>query len=348
MKHRRISMLLVAGMALIITSCSKQQPQQAAPISVVAETVSNDAAELSTHYVGIVEEKTSTPVSFVGSGTLQKVYVEEGQAVRKGQLLAEMDATQTRNMLAAAQAQYDQATDALARLRQVHDAGSLPEMKWVEVQSQVAQAKSQLDIARKSLEDCRIYAPVNGVVGSLNFHAGSVVLTSEPVMSLLDISTVKVRVSIPEREISSIAPSTRSTVNVEATGRSYEGGRIEKGVSADAMSRTYDIRIHVKNAERKLLPGMVADVVLDTEGDDAHAESPLTLPVRCIQQQSGGQRFVWVADGGKAKACKVTTGQTVGNRIVISDGLKGGEQVIVEGWQKVGEGTAVKVSQSGK
>ena len=93
---------------------------------------------------------------------------------------------------------------------------------------------------------------------------------------------------------------------------------------------------------------MVADVVLDTEGDDAHAETPLTLPVRCIQQQSGGQRFVWVADGGKAKACKVTTGQTVGNRIVISDGLKGGEQVIVEGWQKVGEGTAVKVSLSGK
>ena len=72
------------------------------------------------------------------------------------------------------------------------------------------------------------------------------------------------------------------------------------------------------------------------------------LPVRCIQQRSGGQRFVWVADGGKAKACNVTTAQTVGNRIVIADGLKGGEQVIVEGWQKVGEGTAVKVSQSGK
>lgn len=348
MKHRRISMFLVAGMALILTSCHKQQPQQAAPISVVAETVSNDAADLSTHYVGIVEEKTSTPVSFVGSGTLQKVYVEEGQAVRKGQLLAEMDATQTRNMLAAAQAQYDQATDALARLRQVHDAGSLPEMKWVEVQSQVAQAKSQLDIARKSLEDCRIYAPVNGVVGSLNFHAGSVVLTSEPVMSLLDISTVKVRVSIPEREISSIAPSTRSTVNVEATGRSYEGGRIEKGVSADAMSRTYDIRIHVGNADRKLLPGMVADVVLAPDGNRSDTSAPLTLPVRCIQQRSGGQRFVWVADGGKAKACNVTTAQTVGNRIVIADGLKGGEQVIVEGWQKVGEGTAVKVSLSGK
>lgn len=348
MKHRRISMFLVAGMALILTSCHKQQPQQTAPISVVAETVSNDAADLSTHYVGIVEEKTSNPVSFVGSGTLQKVYVEEGQAVRKGQLLAEMDATQTRNMLAAAQAQYDQATDALARLRQVHDAGSLPEMKWVEVQSQVAQAKSQLDIARKSLEDCRIYAPVNGVVGSLNFHAGSVVLTSEPVMSLLDISTVKVRVSIPEREISSIAPSTRSTVNVEATGRSYEGGRIEKGVSADAMSRTYDIRIHVGNADRKLLPGMVADVVLAPDGNRSDASAPLTLPVRCIQQRSGGQRFVWVADGGKAKACNVTTAQTVGNRIVIADGLKGGEQVIVEGWQKVGEGTSVKVSQSGK
>ena len=60
-------MLLMAGMALITTSCGKQKPQQIAPISVVAETVSNDAAYLASHYVGIVEENTSTPVSFVGS-----------------------------------------------------------------------------------------------------------------------------------------------------------------------------------------------------------------------------------------------------------------------------------------
>ena len=341
-------MLLTTCMALITLSCSKKSPQEVAPISVVTETADHDATVRAPHFVGIVEEKTSTPVSFVGSGTLQKVYVEEGQHVSKGQLLAEMDATQNQNMLAATQAQYDQATDALARLQKVHDAGSLPEIKWVEVQSQVAQAKSQLEIARKALDDCRIYAPVSGVVGTLNFHAGSVVLTSEPVMSILDISTVKVRVSIPEREIAAISPTTRSTLKVEATGGTYEGGRIEKSISADAISRTYDIRIHVGNADRKLLPGMVADVLLSSADTDAEEAAPLTLPVRCVQQRSNGQRFVWVVNGNKVNACDVTTGETFGNRIVITEGLKGGEQIIVEGWQKVGEGTVVKASVSRK
>ena len=203
----------------------------------------------------------------------------------------------------------------------------------------------QLDIAKKNLADCRIYAPVSGVVGSLNFHAGSVVLTSEPIVSILDISTVKVRASIPEREISNLSAQTSTTIHVEAVGRSYEGGRIEKGVSADAITRTYDIRIHVKNADQKLLPGMIADVRMKPADDaaDATTAAAITLPIRCVQQYVGGGNFVWIVEANQAKARKIATGKTFGNRIVVAEGLKGGEKVIVDGWQKVGEGTAVAI-----
>lgn len=341
MRKSLIVTLLGSLLAVMVTSCGKKETAASAPLSVSVEEATPTEAYLEQHYVGIVEENTSTPVSFVGSGTLQRVCVEEGQAVSKGQLIAELDKTQAESLVAATQAQYDQAQDALQRLRQVYEAGSLPEVKWVEVQSQVAQAKSQLDIARKNLSDCRICAPVAGVVGSLNFHAGSVVLTSEPIVSILDISTVKVKVSIPEREISGLSTQTPTTIRVEAVGRSYEGGRIEKGVSADAVTRTYDIRIHVKNADRKLLPGMIADVQMKPAA--AATPAAITLPIRCVQQFTGGGQFVWVVEANQAKARWVTTGKAYGNRIVVTEGLKGGEKVIVDGWQKVGEGTPVAI-----
>ena len=345
MRKSLIVTLLGSLLAVMVTSCGKKETAASAPLSVSVEEATPTEAYLEQHYVGIVEENTSTPVSFVGSGTLQRVCVEEGQAVSKGQLIAELDKTQAESLVAATQAQYDQAQDALQRLRQVHEAGSLPDVKWVEVQSQVAQAKSQLDIAKKNLADCRIYAPVSGVVGSLNFHAGSVVLTSEPIVSILDISTVKVRASIPEREISNLSAQTSTTIHVEAVGRSYEGGRIEKGVSADAITRTYDIRIHVKNADRKLLPGMIADVRMKpaAAAADATTTAAITLPIRCVQQYVGGGNFVWIVEANQAKARKIATGKTFGNRIVVAEGLKGGEKVIVDGWQKVGEGTAVAI-----
>lgn len=345
MRNSLIVTLFGCLLAVMVTACGKKAPAASVPLSVSVEEATPTDAYLEQHYVGIVEENTSTPVSFVGSGTLQRVCVEEGQAVSKGQLIAELDMSQAKSLVAAAQAQYDQAQDALRRLRQVYEAGSLPEVKWVEVQSQVAQAKSQLDIAKKNLADCRIYAPVSGVVGSLNFHAGSVVLTSEPIVSILDISTVKVRASIPEREISNLSAQTSTTIHVEAVGRSYEGGRIEKGVSADAVTRTYDIRIHVKNADRKLLPGMIADVRMKPADDaaDATTTAAITLPIRCVQQYVGGGNFVWIVEANQAKARKIATGKTFGNRIVVAEGLKGGEKVIVDGWQKVGEGTAVAI-----
>lgn len=344
-----IKMMAVAVLGVVMTACSsKKEEKTVEPITVTTEVAAASSDYLDKTYVGTIEAKATTAVSFVGSGTMAKLYVSEGQRVGKGQLLAELDATQNNNMLAAAKASMAQANDALARMKQLHDAGSLPDMKWIEVQSQVAQAESQLRIAEKALADCKLIAPVSGVVGSVMFQAGSTVLTSEPVLTLVDISSVKVRVSIPEREIASVSAHTRSFIHVDALGRSYEGGSIEKGISADAMTHTYDIKINVPNGDGKLLPGMIANVKMATNSVNANGttvtsvRSAITVPIRCIQQAADGQRFVWLNNGGKAHRQDITIGDTYGNRVIIAEGLKGGESVIVEGYQKVGEGTEIK------
>ena len=291
-------------------------------------------------YVGIVEEREGTAVSFTSMGVVKRVLVSEGQSVSRGQLIAEMDDTQARNLLSGAEAAMAQANDALERYKMLHDNGSLPEVQWVEIQSKVAQAMSQLEIAKKNLADCRLTAPVSGIVGKKMIRAGETALPSQAVVTILDISSVKVRVSVPEAEISTITPSTPSTINVEAAQTTVSGGRIEKGVQADALTHTYEVRISVQNADRKLLPGMVASVAFAAAPSE-HAEQVM-LPITTVQKKTDGSLFVWaVANDSTAHRIAVTAGLTHGNRMVITSGIESGQRIVTEGYQKLSEGTKV-------
>ncbi|MBR2290941.1 MAG: biotin/lipoyl-binding protein, partial [Prevotella sp.] len=162
---------------LALSSCSeKKKDVVKAPTRVKTEVVSAASDSRGQSYVGIVEEREATAVSFTGMGVVKRVLVSEGQAVSRGQLIAEMDDTQARNLLSGAEAQMTQANDALERYKMLHDNGSLPEVQWVEIQSKVAQAKSQLEVARKNLADCRLVAPVGGIIGHKMIGAGETAL----------------------------------------------------------------------------------------------------------------------------------------------------------------------------
>ena len=333
--------LLAIGCWLLAVSCSEKKEQSAkAPTRVTTEVVSTAMNLGSQTYVGMVEECEATAVSFTGMGVIKRMLVNEGQAVAKGQLIAEMDDTQARNLLSGAEAQMMQANDALARYKMLHDNGSLPEVQWVEIQSKVAQAKSQLEVAKKNLADCRLVAPVSGIIGKRLLGAGETAIPSQAVVSILDISTVKVKVAVPEAEISSIGANTSSIIKVEAINGSFAGGRIEKGVQADALTHTYDIRIHVANGQRKLLPGMVASVQF-VAGQQQQTQQ-LSVPVTSVQRKADGSLFVWtVANDSTAHRTTITTSETTGNRIVVATGISDGNRVITEGYQKLSENTKV-------
>ena len=323
-------------------SCNeKKESAVKAPTRVQTEMVSTEAGGGGQSYVGVVEENAATAVSFTGMGVVRRVLVNEGQMVSRGQLLAEMDDTQARNVLSGAEAQMTQANDALKRYSMLHENGSLPEVQWVEIQSKVAQAKSQLEVAKKNLADCRLVAPVSGIVGKKIIGTGETAMPSQAVITILDIHTVKVKVSVPEKEMGTVNAHTPSTIDVEAVQKKVSGGRIEKGVQADALTHTYDIRIHVANPDRKLMPGMVANVTLGNAHGPAYSRHP-TVPVTCVQKKANGTLFVWtIANDSTAHRTPVTVGATLGNRLVITSGVGQDTRVVTEGYQKLSEGTKV-------
>lgn len=332
------------AVAALLAACSKSEKSyQVEPLKVTTETVSPGSVSIRKHYVGKVEEGSNTPVSFTGMGTVNRVFVEEGQYVAKGQVIAEMDPTQCENALQAAKAVLDQALDAQERMKKLHETQAIPDIDWVNVQTKVRQAQSSLDMANKALKDCRLTAPCSGIVGSKQMESGMTALPSQPVCTILNIREVKVKISVPEREIARFNPMQNRgkgvTVTAEALGgKTFYSNHFVLGVQGDVLTHTYDVRFTVLNPRGELLPGMVVNVA--TEADDTEAE--VTLPLRSVQQSADGRQFVWLDKGGKASRQPVEVGEAQGDRIVILSGLAEGDKVIVEGYQKVSEGSEIK------
>ena len=329
-----LSLILVAG-------CSKPEKKRIKlPTKVKVEVVDGERCNGAQQYVGIVEEQAATAVSFTSRGILKRVLVSEGERVSRGQLLAEIDDTQARNLLAGAEAAMTQANDALERYGMLHDNGSLPEVQWVEIQSKVAQAASQLAVARKNLSDCRLTAPVSGVIGEKLKNVGETARPTEAIVTILDVSKVKVKVAVPEGEMNALNNQTLSTVKVNAINATFEGGEIEKGVKADALTHSYDVRITVDNSQQRLLPGMVAAVTFEQQTSSQGTQ--VNVPVTAVQRRADGSLFVWTVDENRtAHRTAVTVGETLGNRITLTSGIVAGTTVVTEGYQKLSEGTTV-------
>lgn len=339
MNKRTITGIMM--LSSLLTACSTPEEKKTEEsVSVDTEIVSAaDAQSYTSTYVGEVEAQASTAVSFSGCGTVTKVLVSEGQHVSKGQAIAMMDDTQSRNSLLAAEAVMTQSQDAYDRMKILHDRQSLSEMEWVQVQSSLQQAKSNLQKAQKALSDCLLTAPCSGVVGSKMLEAGMTALPAQPVCSILDMNRVKVKISVPEKEITSIA--SNATVCVDALdGRHFESSGMERGVTADAVSRTYEVRYLVDNSDGRLLPGMVCSVMPLSAADTAACR--LSLPITSVQQSGHGQKFVWTVIHGRAHRTMVTVGKARGNRICILSGIKEGDTIVTAGYQKLYEKCKVR------
>ena len=336
--------IVAVFICVILLSCKENKPnfEKKQPVRVVATHPSTSLGASGLRYVGVVEELSSTAVSFTGSGLITRMDVDEGQYVRKGQLIAQLDTTQATNVISNARAQLNQARDAYKRMKDMYDEGALPEIKFMEVQTQLEQAEAMYDAAVKSKRDCMVYAPITGVVGKKILRVGETALPAQSVCTILDISHVKVRVGVPEKEFSTILSSTPTNIYIEALNLLVSGGRIEKGISADLATHTYDILIHLNNPERSILPGMICKVeVLATNTSEIQNVSSLSVPVKSVCRASNGEMFVWIIKNGKSRRQPVVVGDAIGNNMEICSGLTPGDLVITEGYQKVADGTSV-------
>ncbi len=323
---------------VLLSACGQRvRPQHTAPVTVKVVEVRTSATPVSLTYAGTVQAAASTVISSPHSGTVDRLAVGENEDVRRGQVLAVVRSEQVQAAYDASQATLAQAQDAYDRVVRVRESGSsgVSDVQFMEVQTRLAQARSAAQAASRALESCTIKAPYDGVVGSVSVRRGVSVNAFEPIMQIFDVGTPDVRFPVPEAEIAALVPGTALEVEVPALGRSFEGTLASKGVVASALSHNYECvaKVHGEG----LLPGMVCKVHIREAGD-----STLVVPVSALRTGVDG-RYVWCVNDGTVFKRFVETGAYSGDGVVISEGLREGDLLIVEGGRKVSSGMKVRV-----
>ncbi|MCQ2336622.1 MAG: efflux RND transporter periplasmic adaptor subunit [Paludibacteraceae bacterium] len=335
--NRTIYILISILTALILSSCNgitrkgeKTLEPIAVTVVVVHDTIESAQAQ---SYSGKLAENQSTMLSFQTGGKLKKVYVSEGQKVKKGQILAEVDNTQANNALKAAEATLKQAKDAYNRLKTVHDSGSISEVKWIEMETKLEQAESTAEMARKNFDDCTLKAPFNGIISGKAMGIGSHLLPSQSFLKLINTDTMLVKIEVPENDISKIKEGQKADVTVLALDNYKVCGKVfSKNVDASDLSHTYEVTIIIPNPDGKLLSGMVCKAEVRSD----KSSNNIIIPYESVQLMPDG-RYVWCVVNGTSKRKKVETGGFANNGIIVTSGLNDGDSVIVQGRQKVYE-----------
>jgi membrane fusion protein, multidrug efflux system len=330
-----------------IMGCGKKESQAGKPgekaIHVVTTEVKKEKVVSALRYSGTIEALQTIPLSFQSTGTVQSVLVDEGDEVRKGQLLATTDNTDSKNMYQIASSKYQQAKDAYDRLKTVYEKGSLAEVKWVEMETNLEQAKSSMEIAKSNLEKCNLYSPVSGVVGRRNIEPGMSALSiGTAPLEIVDIRQVFVKISVPENELSRVNKGMDAHFTVSALNDKEYVGKV-KNISpvADKISRTYDLKIESQNPDRELKPGMVCDVKM-TSGSEKES---VLIPYQCILRESDNKLYVFVLDPVRKRVTKqqVSVGQYVGSDLEVLSGLSAGQIVVKEGKEKLTDNSLISL-----
>jgi membrane fusion protein, multidrug efflux system len=346
MKIQRLTILLsIALVGLYFAGCADNKANKALKdtavnVEVIPAAYSDGSGALS--YSGTIEESETIPLSFSTAGTVKRVYVNEGEPVRKGQILAELDDETYRNDYEMSLAAEKQAQDAYNRLLPMHKNGNIPEIKFIEAETALQRASGAAAISKKSLNDCKLYSPVDGIVGKKSIEPGMTAMASFSSITIVKIQKVFANVSVPENEISSVKKGDNASIKIAALNNSDFTGSVEEiGVMADPMAHSYKIKIAISNNNVVIKPGMICNVnLLKTRGDEK-----LILPHESVKVDENGNAFVYAVSNEQNSVSRklVKTGILFNNGVEIISGIKAGELVVVNGQQKLADKSLIKI-----
>lgn len=339
--------ILIFSAAALLSLASCKQPvkkliqnETKAPAKVSVMYVSA-AQDLATNtYIGTVKASKSVRIAAKYPGLVEQVAVRQGSKVAKGDLLAVISSETVESTLASAEATYALAKDGLARAKQVYASGAISEQKYISIQTDYARAEAAVKAARAAKEDCTLRAPFDGVVGEVSVEVNENAQAFATVATVLDIQTLEIEISVPEKEISALKEGSKMQYKVAALqpDATFAASVKSKAVTASILSHSYACTLSLVTKPQGLLPGMVCNVYSQMSDN----QNLTVIPSTIVRTDSCG-RYVWIVENGKVQRRYITVGGYSGSGVVVTEGLREGDAVIAAGSGKFSEGEEVVV-----
>jgi RND family efflux transporter MFP subunit len=351
-----VALVLVAGAA---GAWFWTQRAQAATVKIAVVTAASGGGAVPGAVLnasGYVTARRRATVSSKVTGKVLEVFVEEGKAVRKGQVLARLDDSQVRAALAVARAQLTTEEKVVGRA-EVDTAQSTVESLKARIElaaQQVEVAQSQVAALEVDLGDMVVRAPFDGVAISKDAQPGEMIspisagggFTRTGICTIVDMSSLEIEVDVSESYINRVRPEQP----VDAVLDAYPEWRIPASVittvpTADRQKATVKVRIGFEKLDARILPDMGVKVSFLNERQAAQPDVPvkprLMVPKTAVRTD-GGQSVVYVVREDRVERRAVTVGAADGDQIEIVSGLASGDRIVVEGNDGLTDGSRVK------
>ncbi len=276
-------------------------------------------------------------VSAEASGRILKKKINVGDRVVKGAVLAEIDGEKYTNAYRSAKATYDNALSTKKRLEALYQSDLSNKSDLDEVTAQMENARAAMRIASVDLEHTLIRSPDSGIVNKVYVEQGQFTDIGKPVCEIIRIDPIKVRVGIPESDVSAVTNLTTFKVTVDALkDRTFTARKHSLSGTTSSMARVYDLELVMDNPKGELLPDMFVRVEIVKK----EIPGALAVPLYAVLTLNG-KKVVYVAEKDKAVMREVVTGAQDGWMLEVKRGLAPGDQVITVGQRSVADGQKI-------
>ena len=272
------------------------------------------------------------------SGKVTAIYINEGQPVKKGQLLLKLNDADLQAQLKKINAEIKLSEEKLNRYAQLLKIQGVSREEFDMATNQLQALKADAEVLKVQIARCSITAPFNGVLGLRNISEGSYITPQQVVTSIQQLNPVKIDFSIPERYASLIKTGSLINFKIEGSTENFQGTVFAFEPGIDVSSRSLKIRARANNPSNKLKPGAFAkiELVLDKNAN------ALMVPTQAIVPILKGQQ-VFISKNGKAEAIAVETGLRSESQVQILSGLAAGDSVIITGLMGLKPGASLKI-----
>jgi RND family efflux transporter MFP subunit len=334
MKTTRFFKLLpLLGLGILI-SCGEKKQETTEEVKVKVKTViaQVQSVEENSTYTASVQAEVINQITPAMPGRIEKIFVEVGDRVGKGQTLVQMESSnlqQQNAQLANLQRDYD-------RYNELLKVGGI-------AQQTVDQIKTQIDVlttAIKNIEDnTKLKSPISGVITARNYDNGDV-FGQRPILTVEQLNPVKAVINVSEAYFSRVKTGMPVGIKLDVYGEEVFAGRVSLVYpTIDAATHTFGVEIAINNGNLRVRPGMYARVTLNFGEKES-----IVVPDEAVQKQAGANdKYVYTISDGKAHYQKVELGQRLDTRYEILSGITAGQEVVTAGQARLIEGTEVVV-----
>lgn len=369
-KHNRGLLLLALTPLFVLSACNKpeEQARQAPPMNVATITIKTEEARITSTLPGRINALKDAEVRARVDGIVQSIHFEQGSKVSEGQLLFKIDPAIYQANVNAAQAALNQAQATARSARSLANrysslvkSNAISKQEYDNAMANSSQSGAAVEAAKAALESAKInlsytdvVSPIDGIINRNLVTEGALVsaMGATPMAKVQQLDEVYVDFTQSTSELSALrrglasgqleraddGESASVTLELE-DGTVYEqkGKLLFSGVTVDPATGKVNLRAVFPNQDNILLPGMFVRVQI-VRGINKNA---MLIPTQALQRRSDGGSNVLVVRDGKVAPSIVKEGDVIGSRTIITEGIEVGDQLIVEGFSKIGPGMPV-------